>query len=146
VMLMASGGGDERVLNALRAGAVGVLRKDDDPETLVEAVRLLARGRALLPASAVRRLLVELRSRSVQRAYVMNHIDELTDREREVVALAAAGLTNDEIAAQLMISPATAKTHVSRAMVKLRARHRAELVVFAYETGLVVPQELPLVA
>lgn len=131
--------GDEHVLEALRAGAVGVLRKDSHPATLVESVRLLARGQALLPASAVRWLLGEPDSRRQQQAELSRYIEELTDREREVVALAAEGLTNGEIAARLVISPATAKTHVSRAMVKLHAHHRAQLVVSAYENGLVAP-------
>jgi DNA-binding NarL/FixJ family response regulator len=139
VMLMASGEGDERVVGALRAGAVGVLRKDDQPATLIESVQLLAKGQALLPASAVRRMLDELRPRSLRHTRLTQGIEELTEREREVVALAGEGLTNGEIAARLVISPATAKTHVSRAMIKLHARHRAELVISAYENGLVVP-------
>jgi DNA-binding NarL/FixJ family response regulator len=138
VMLIAESEGDnECVLSALRAGAVGVLQKDDPPATLIESVRLLARGQALLPARAVRRLVGELRPRPVRREQLTRRFAELTDREREVVALVAEGLTNCEIAARLVISQATAKTHVSRAMVKLRARHRAELVAFAYETGLI---------
>jgi DNA-binding NarL/FixJ family response regulator len=146
VMLMATREADDCVLSALRAGAVGVLRKDDDPPMLIESVRLLARGQALLPATAVRQLLGDLRPRSVRRDRLTRRIRELTDREQQVVVLAAHGLTNDEIAARLVISTATAKTHISRAMIKLRARHRAELVVFAYEAGLVHPNELPSVA
>jgi DNA-binding NarL/FixJ family response regulator len=147
VMLMTESEGDEeRILSALRAGAVGVLQKDDPPTTLIESVRLLARGQALLPANAIRRLLSELRPRPVRREQLTRRLEELTDREREVVGLAAEGLTNTEIAARLVISRATAKTHVSRAMVKLRARHRAELVAFAYEIGLNAPSEQPFAA
>ena len=147
VLLLAAADGDERVLGALRAGAAGVLRKDDQPVTLIESVRLLAQGQALLPASAVRRLLGGgVSARSLHRTRLTRRIEELTEREREVVGLAAEGLTNHEIAARLVISPATAKTHISRAMLKLRARHRAELVVFAYEIGLAPSSELPVVA
>ena len=94
----------------------------------------------MLPATAVRRLLGELRPGRSHEVRLTGHMEELTDREREIVALAAEGLTNGEIAARLVISPATAKTHVSRAMIKLHARHRAELVVSAYENGLVRPR------
>jgi DNA-binding NarL/FixJ family response regulator len=139
VMLMASEEADERVISALRAGAVGVLRTDDQPQTLIESVRVLACGQALLPASTVRRLLGKLPPPTPRSGRLTRNIEELTDREREVTGLVATGLTNDEIATRLVISPATAKTHVSRAMLKVRARHRAELVVSAYETGLVVP-------
>jgi DNA-binding NarL/FixJ family response regulator len=138
VMLIAPNENDERVLSALRAGAVGVLAKDAGPVELIRAVQLLARGDALFPAGVVRRLLAELPSRSVQPRRPADQLTELTDREREVVALVATGLSNGEIAAQLVISPATAKTHVSRAMIKLQARNRAQLVVLAYETGLVL--------
>jgi DNA-binding NarL/FixJ family response regulator len=140
VMLVGHPGGDERVFGALRAGALGVLRVDDPPAALIRSVRLLARGHALLPAAAVRRLLMEFGSQRLGDGLASKQIDELTDREREVVALAARGLTNREIAARLVISPATAKTHISRAMIKLQARHRAQLVVSAYENGLVTPQ------
>ena len=136
VMLIAGHQDDERVLCAVRAGAVGVLSKDAEPGELIRAVRLLAQGNALLPAGVVRRLLAELPpSRQPRRP--PDRLDELTNREREVVGLVATGLSNGEIGAQLVISPATAKTHVSRAMIKLNARDRAQLVVFAYETGLV---------
>jgi DNA-binding NarL/FixJ family response regulator len=142
VMLVTSGDSEERVVSALRAGAVGVVGSDDPPATLIESVRLLARGQALLPAGAVRRLFGELRPRLSHHTALTGHLEDLTEREREVVALAAEGLTNGEIAARLVISPATAKTHVSRAMIKLHVRHRAALVVSAYEHGLVVPSEL----
>ena len=146
IVVMASNHSDDWVVDALLAGAVGVLRKDDPPDTLIEAVRRLARGEALLPTSVVRRLLGALRGRPMRRGATTGSIDELTEREREVVALAAEGLTNGEIASRLVISPATAKTHVTRAMAKLHARHRAELVVSAYENGLVLPRELASIA
>jgi DNA-binding NarL/FixJ family response regulator len=135
VMLIADRENDERVLSTVRAGAVGVLSKDAEPAELVRAVRLLAGGNALLPAGVVRRLLAELPP-SGQRGHPPD-LEVLTDRERQVVGLAATGLSNSEIAEMLVISPATAKTHVSRAMVKLHARDRSQLVVLAYEAGLV---------
>jgi DNA-binding NarL/FixJ family response regulator len=135
VMLIADRANDERVLSAVRAGAVGVLSRDAEPAELIHAVRLLAGGDALLPVGVVRRLLAE-RPLSRQLRRGRDQLDELTEREREVVALVATGLSNAEIAAQLVISPATAKTHVSHAMVKLHARDRAKLVVLAYEAGL----------
>lgn len=130
---------DERVFVALRAGAVGVLARDAEPSELRYAVRMLARGHAVLPVAVIDRLIDELPGRVGERAPVAERLQKLTDREREVVALVGKGLTNDEIAKQLVMSPATAKTHVYRAMTKLRARHRAELVVRAYETGLALP-------
>jgi DNA-binding NarL/FixJ family response regulator len=136
-MLITPGENDERVFTALRAGAVGVLSEDAEPAELIRALQVLADGQALLPAGAVRRLLAELPPQSPPRSALPDQLNELTDREREVVALVGLGLSNSEIAAQLVISPATAKTHVSRAMVKLHARDRAKLVVLAYETGLV---------
>jgi DNA-binding NarL/FixJ family response regulator len=138
VMLIVTHESDERVLSALRAGAVGVLARDTETSELIRAVKLLARGDALLPAGLVRTLLAELPPPSGQHAPLPEQLDELTDREREVLALVGGGLSNAEIAAQLVISPATAKTHVSRVMVKVRARDRAQLVVLAYETGLVL--------
>jgi DNA-binding NarL/FixJ family response regulator len=136
VMLITLSETDERVFSALRAGATGVLSNDAEPAELIRALRVLAEGQALLPAGAVRRLLAELPPRA-QHSSPPTELDELTDREREVMALVGMGLSNDQIAAQLVISPATAKTHVSRAMIKLQARDRAQLVVLAYETGLV---------
>jgi DNA-binding NarL/FixJ family response regulator len=136
VMLLTGSEGDERVFPALRAGASGLILKDTEPTELVRAVELLARGEALLSPPIARRLLAELAARPEPRMPDSDLLDELTAREREVVALVALGLTNDEIAARLVVTPATAKTHVSRAMVKLRARNRAQLVVFAYEAGL----------
>ena len=129
---------DEYVFEALRAVASGFLLKDIDPDDLRQAVRVVADGEALLSPSITRRLVAEYASRS-RTAPVTRELDRLTDREREVVALAAEGLSNEEIAQRLVVSPATSKTHVSRAMVKLGVRDRAQLVVLAYESGLVKP-------
>ncbi|MGH9213467.1 MAG: response regulator [Acidimicrobiales bacterium] len=129
---------DEYVFEGIRSGASGFLVKDTDPADLVRAVRAVAAGDALLSPRATRRLVEEFATRATP-ADRSPSLDLLTDREREVMALVAAGLTNDEIAEKLYISAATAKTHVSRAMIKLGARDRAQLVVFAYETGLVRP-------
>jgi len=139
VMLLTASEGDERIFAALRAGASGVLLKDTEPAELVRGVEAVARGEALLSPALTRRLIAELASRPELASPSSELLDELTARESEVVALLALGLSNEEIAARLVISPATAKTHVSRAMVKLRAHSRAQLVVFAYEAGLVVP-------
>ncbi|MGH9118131.1 MAG: response regulator [Acidimicrobiales bacterium] len=129
---------DEYVFEALRSGASGFLVKDTEPADLVRAVRAAASGDALLSPRATRRLVEEYATRS-KPAGVAPGLDRLTDREREVMALVADGLSNDEIAERLFISGATAKTHVSRTMAKLNARDRAQLVMFAYESGLVRP-------
>ncbi len=129
---------DEYVFEGLRSGASGFLVKDTEPADLVRAVRAVAAGDALLSPRATRRLVEEYATRA-KPAEQAPSLDLLTDREREVMAQVAAGRSNDEIAATLFISPTTAKTHVSRAMIKLGARDRAQLVVFAYETGLVRP-------
>ena len=129
---------DEYVFEALRLGASGFLVKDTEPVDLLRAVRVVAGGDALLSPSITRRLIAELVARD-RWPRPARSLDVLTDREREVVGLVAAGLSNSEIAERLVVSPATAKTHVSRAMVKLGARDRAQLVVFAYESGLVQP-------
>jgi DNA-binding NarL/FixJ family response regulator len=129
---------DEYVFEALRIGASGFLVKDTEPAELILAVRAVARGDALLSPGVTRRLVAEFATRAKEPASTSD-LDRLTDREREVVALVAEGLSNDEIAERLIVSPATAKTHVSRAMVKLAARDRAQLVVLAYESGLVRP-------
>ena len=129
---------DEYVFEALRSGASGFLVKDTEPVELIHAVRVVARGDALLSAGVTRRLIEEYASRAKDPG-PSPQLDLLTEREREVMALVGAGLANDEIADRLFMSPATAKTHVSRAMVKLGARDRAQLVVFAYESGLVRP-------
>jgi DNA-binding NarL/FixJ family response regulator len=129
---------DEYVFEALRSGASGFLVKDTEPVELIQAVRVVSRGDALLSAGVTRRLIEEYASRAKD-PRPAPQLDLLTEREREVMALVGAGLSNDEIAERLYMSPATAKTHVSRAMVKLGARDRAQLVVFAYESGLVRP-------
>jgi DNA-binding NarL/FixJ family response regulator len=131
---------DEHSLPALRAGATGLLLKDTEPAELVRAVETLARGDALLSPTLTRRVIAELASRPEPAAPSPDLLAELTAREREVVALVGYGLDNDEIAERLVATRATAKTHVSRAMVKLNAHDRAKLVVFAYETGLVRPR------
>jgi DNA-binding NarL/FixJ family response regulator len=130
---------DEYVFEALRAGASGFLLKDIEPNELLQAVRVVAAGDALLAPSVTRRLIEEFASRPDPHRMLPAALDTLTEREREVMALVAQGLSNAEIAAALFISPATAKTHVSRVMMKLGARDRAQLVVAAYETGLVSP-------
>ncbi len=133
---------DESVFAALRAGASGFLVKDLEPEELLQAVRVVARGDALLAPAVTRTLISAFTAASQPPA---SHrppspaVAALTDREREVVTLVAAGMSNDEIAGQLVVSPLTAKTHVSRAMTKLGARDRAQLVVMAYASGLATP-------
>jgi DNA-binding NarL/FixJ family response regulator len=131
---------DEYVFEALRGGASGFLVKHTEPAELLRAVREIAAGEALLSPSVTRRLIAEFAARPVRPELAPPSMTVLTEREREVVALVAQGLTNDEIAGELVLSPATARTHVSRAMVKLHARDRAQLVVFAYQSGLVRPQ------
>ncbi|MEU9898886.1 response regulator [Streptomyces phaeochromogenes] len=129
---------DDYVYGALRAGATGFLVKDTEPEELLQAVRVAARGDALISPSVTRRLIAEFAGR-VKGPEPDPRLDVLTDREREVMRLVAAGLTNDEIAARLVLSPSTAKTHVSRIMSKLGARDRSQVVVLAYESGMVSP-------
>jgi DNA-binding NarL/FixJ family response regulator len=129
---------DEYVFEALRVGASGFLVKSTEPVELIRGVRAVASGDALLSPGVTRRLVAEFASRAKE-PRPSPKLNQLTDREREVMGLVAAGLSNDEIAERLVVSPATAKTHVSRAMVKLGARDRAQLVVFAYESGLVRP-------
>ncbi|WP_033220819.1 response regulator [Kitasatospora phosalacinea] len=128
---------DEYVFEALRAGAAGFLVKDTEPGDLLRAVRVAAAGDALLSPGVTRRLIGEFAARSKEPA--TTRLDVLTDREREVLALVGLGLTNEDIARRLVVSPLTTKTHVSRTMVKLGARDRAQLVVLAYESGLVRP-------
>ena len=139
LMLIAQSENDERVFSALRAGADGVLAKNIEPAALIQGVYSLARGEAVISVGAVRRLLREVPSQWRHHGPRAEQLEELTDRERVVVALVAMGLNNTEIAEELVISPRTAKTHVSHAMLKLSARHRAQLVVMAYESGLVQP-------
>lgn len=130
---------DEYVFEALRAGASGFVVKHTLPAELVRAVRVVAAGEALLSPGVTRRLIAEFASRPSRPGATPAQMALLTEREREVVALVAQGLNNDEIAAELVVSPATSRTHVSRAMMKLHARDRAQLVVFAYQSGLVKP-------
>ncbi|MFF1486460.1 response regulator [Streptomyces sp. NPDC058319] len=129
---------DEYVFEAIRSGASGFLVKDTEPEELLRAVRAVVDGDALLSPGVTRRLIAEFAARSKEPA-AADALARLTDREREVMALVGIGLSNAEIARRLVVSPLTAKTHVSRTMVKLGARDRAQLVVLAYESGLVRP-------
>jgi len=141
---------DEYVYQALRAGASGFLVKDAEPEELIRAVRVVHKGEALLSPSVTRRLIASLATRApavpaaagrdpANPARPAADLARLTEREREVLALVAQGLSNEEIATRLYLSPLTTKTHVSHIMTKLSARDRAQLVVIAYESGLVVP-------
>jgi DNA-binding NarL/FixJ family response regulator len=130
---------EENLFEALRAGASGFLVKDTEPSELLRAIRVIACGEALLSPSVTRRLIAEFASRPRRLDAKAEQLAWLTAREREVMVLVASGLTNDEIARELVISSATAKTHVSRAMRKLRAHDRAQLVVCAYAFGLVGP-------
>jgi DNA-binding NarL/FixJ family response regulator len=129
---------DEYVFEAIRAGANGFLVKDTEPSELLRAVRVAVTGEALLSPRITRRLIAEFATRAKD-PLELPGLQTLTEREREVVTLVGEGLSNDEIASRLIMSVATAKTHVSRAMIKLGARDRAQLVVFAYESGLVRP-------
>jgi DNA-binding NarL/FixJ family response regulator len=140
VMLLGASQHHDRFLAALRAGATGLLLKDTEPADLVRAVDALARGEAMLSPSLARGLITELISRPEPACPAPDLLDELTAREREVLALVGHGLGNAEIAERLVVTHATAKTHVNRAMFKLNAHDRAKLVVFAYETGLVRPR------
>jgi DNA-binding NarL/FixJ family response regulator len=133
---------DEYLFDALRFGASGFLVKDTEPTDLVTAIRVIAAGDALISPSMTRRLVAEYAARAKE-PHNTTRLEDLTDREREVMTLAAAGLSNQEIATRLYLSPATARTHVSRAMTKLDARDRSQLVVIAYETGLVRPGWAP---
>jgi DNA-binding NarL/FixJ family response regulator len=131
---------DGEVLASLRAGASGFLPRDTEPVELIGGVRAVAAGEAALSPSGVRRVIAELASQPDPGLPGPERLDELTAREREVMALVAAGLTNEQIAEHLVVAHATAKTHVSRALGKLRANSRAQLVTLAYETGLVAPK------
>ena len=134
---------DEYVFQALHAGASGFLLKDVEPDDLREAVRVVAAGEALLAPRVTRRLIAEFVSQPGRGRHSPAELNELTDREREVLTHVAAGLSNEEIAERLVISRATAKTHVSRILLKLAARDRAQLVVIAYESGLVKARATP---
>jgi DNA-binding NarL/FixJ family response regulator len=129
---------DEYIFEALRLGASGFLVKDTEPADLIKAIRVVAGGESLLSPGVTSRLIAEFSNRAKE-PLALPAIGELTEREREVMGLVALGLSNDEIAERLVVSPATAKTHVSRIMIKLGARDRAQLVVFAYESGLARP-------
>ncbi|MGW6389679.1 response regulator [Streptomyces sp. NPDC055103] len=144
VVILTNYGLDEYVFHALRAGAAGFLVKDIVPEDFLHAVRVAARGDALLAPSITRKLIARYVTQPPPThtgtgAGAGAALKHLTAREREAVTLVAQGLSNDELAHRMVISPATAKTHVNRAMTKLHARDRAQLVVLAYESGLVVP-------
>ncbi|MPY82546.1 MAG: response regulator [Actinophytocola sp.] len=128
---------DEYVFDALRNGASGFLLKDTAPAELLRAIRVVAAGESLLSPSVTRRVVAEFSAGASRPTKPHPQLHTLTEREREIVGLVGEGLSNDEIAARLVVSPATARTHVSRAMIKLGARDRAQLVVFAYQSGLV---------
>jgi DNA-binding NarL/FixJ family response regulator len=140
VVILTNFGLDEYIFRALRAGASGFLLKDTQPAELLQALRIVMRGDSLLSPAVTRRLISEFVARPPD-AVAAAGMETLTNREREVVAMVAHGLSNDEIAAAMVLSPTTAKTHVSRSMVKLGARDRAQLVVFAYQAGLVSPRD-----
>jgi DNA-binding NarL/FixJ family response regulator len=129
---------DEYVFEALRAGAAGFLVKDTDAAELLRAIRVVAGGEALLSPKITRRLISEFATRTAD-VRPAPDLNRLTPREREVATLIASGLSNDEVADRLYMSPSTAKTHAARAMTKVGARDRAQLVIFAYEAGLVRP-------
>src|SRR3954454_20001986 len=146
VLILSAAEGDEEVFASLRAGASGFLLRETDPAELVDGVRAVAAGEAALSPSALRRVIADLASQPDPRLPGPEQLDELTPREREVMALVAAGLSNVDIADQLVITRGTAKTHVSRVLRKLHARDRAQLVTLAYETGLVLPRQATLAA
>ena len=139
VIILTTFEADEYVFEAIRAGASGFLVKDTEPEDLISAIRVVDRGDALLSPSVTRTLISSIAGRCPAQSVNASALSVLTDREREVLAKVAAGMSNDEIAAALFMSPLTAKTHVNRMMTKLGARDRSQLVVIAYETGLVRP-------
>ncbi|MBL1068906.1 response regulator transcription factor [Streptomyces sp. 7-21] len=138
VVILTTFDADDYVYGALRAGASGFLLKDTEPMELLHGIRVCARGDALIAPAVTRRLIEEFAGRARQ-PDPSPRLNALTEREREVMGLVGAGLTNDEIAQRLVVSPATAKTHVSRVMTKLGVRDRAQLVILAYETGLITP-------
>jgi DNA-binding NarL/FixJ family response regulator len=138
VLILTTFESDDTVVDALRAGASGFLVKDTEPADLIRAVRTVAAGEALLSPSVTRRLIAQVVAQPIRAREPPAALNELTPREREVLCLVAQGLANNEIAERLVVSPLTAKTHVSRIMLKLGARDRAQLVVFAYQSGLVL--------
>ncbi|MDP9869241.1 response regulator transcription factor [Streptosporangium brasiliense] len=139
VLILTTYDTDEYVFDALQAGASGFLLKDAGPAELLHAIRVVADGEALLAPRVTRRLIAQVTTRRTAAQAGEGRLAVLTQREREVLALVGQGLNNDEIGGELFLSPATARTHVSRAMTKLGARDRAQLVVIAYQTGLVGP-------
>jgi DNA-binding NarL/FixJ family response regulator len=139
VLILTTYDTDAYVFEALQAGASGFLLKDSGPAELLHAIRVVAAGEALLAPRITRRLIAQFTAVRTAERQAEDRLAVLTQREREVLALVGRGLSNEEIAAELTLSPATARTHVSRAMVKLRARDRAQLVVVAYQTGLISP-------
>jgi len=139
VVILTTFGLDEYIFDALRAGAAGFLVKDTDADELLRAVRVIAAGDGLLSPAVTRRLIAEFALRTRSPSAAPPGLAELTAREREVVELVASGLSNDDIARSIYVSPSTVKTHVARSMMKLGARDRAQLVVIAYESGLVRP-------
>jgi DNA-binding NarL/FixJ family response regulator len=141
VVVLTTFDSDEYVYDAIRAGASGFLLKDAPPEDVLDAIRVVAGGDALLAPSVTRRLIADLAARPGGSRRSADELEPLTDREREVLTLVGRGMSNAEIAAELYVSPATAKAHVSHVMTKLLARDRAQLVVIAYESGLVRPGE-----
>lgn len=138
VLILTTYEADDYVYRALRAGAAGFMVKDNEPAELVQAIRIVARGEGLLSPRITRKLIMDIASRPRPNTTVYR-IDVLTDREREVLILVANGLTNEDIAANLHLSPLTAKTHIGRIMTKLDLHDRAQLVIAAYETGLIAP-------
>ncbi|BDU01116.1 response regulator transcription factor [Nocardia sputorum] len=141
VLILTTYDTDENVFDALQAGASGFLLKDAGPAELLHAIRVVAAGDALLAPRVTRRLIGQFTAQRRAAKSAQERLAVLTDREREVLALVGQGMSNDEIGAALFLSPATARTHVSRAMVKLGARDRAQLVVIAYQTGLTDPTQ-----
>ncbi|MEU3429276.1 response regulator transcription factor [Streptomyces gardneri] len=142
VVVLTTFDADDHVYGALRAGASGFLVKDTEPMELLHAVRVVARGDALIAPAVTRRLIAEFAERAGgagRQPDPSPRLNALTEREREVLGLVGVGLSNDEIAGRLVLSPATAKTHVSRIMTKLAVRDRAQLVVLAYESGMITP-------
>ncbi|WP_306329557.1 response regulator [Streptomyces venezuelae] len=139
VVILTTFDADDHVYGALRAGASGFLVKDTEPMELLHAVRVVARGDALIAPAVTRRLIAEFAGRAERQPDPSLRLNALTEREREVLGLVGAGLSNDEIAGRLVLSPATAKTHVSRIMTKLAVRDRAQLVILAYESGMITP-------
>ncbi|MFD3535310.1 response regulator [Streptomyces sp. NPDC058664] len=139
VVILTTFDADDHVYGALRAGASGFLLKDTEPMELLHALRVVARGDALIAPAVTRRLIAEFAGRAGRQPDPSPRLNVLTEREREVFGLVGAGLSNDEIAGRLVLSPATAKTHVSRIMTKLAVRDRAQLVILAYESGMITP-------